>query len=1034
MANPGVFTDGLSGKGSISNFTSDNNSYQVVLSGTEAAVHTHNFTYVSSGDNTIIATCSTAGCGLTDSKATLTITPPASGGGAAVLSGDTDAFTISGDITYSQKSGSTWSTPTNTVPSTNGFFRASVTINTGGSETKTISVTYGVNAITVQSGITHGTITAPAVATVGAVVPITISPETGYVLDTLIPTKINGGASIAVTNQSFIMPDEEVTVNATFKLADYNISCNITNGAITLNSPTAHYNDKLRIVVNPDYGYGIESINVQGITLNLISLDINTGVEVYELTMPNNNISVNVELAERTIYTIFYKAADSTTSVLYRFHNSDNDSYTMRSDAKMGDVACWAGQVNAAVGRTSLPISFNVNGGGWGALTDCPITTDLSSINSMADGSAVLIPGDDKAFIASFRAGAYDTDANGNITVRENFGNKNYFVSSNTTDISVPIPTKTNYDFMGWSYEDQNGEAKTIAPGSGSTVTVAINGNINKTTIFNAVWQRSRPLIVYDLNGGSWNRTNHENVTYGEKLAKPADPTREGYAFNGWVMKTDSKGMRGNNEITLSYGSNFDFDTTKVIDTIRLKARWKHVHSFAKIPLSKINDVMPGALSQTYIDKYNTHLHFKICSLADSYTFEAHEFDKDGKCVCGFDINTSEVTLEISYNNREDSNPFKFQYKRNSNVNLTAPILGTDRFVKWEYRSLNGTEWKDLAEYPDISFPIPGSIRVNAVYQSLTKPELTLKAENNKEDSLLFTMSYTLPTDCTAKSAIIAFGDNYMLWYRKVVREFIPDPPTTADMLGTLKDTFQPKNILSNSAKLLGEFNDMTNKIINSTMDVVGIEDPTIRNMISFTANFVIASATGGPAAVAGMLVEAGVKAVGLEDTVVGEAINLATSIATGDVDDIVEITGNALTLASDIAGESSVSTQQKGHYEVQYWVREDNLLDPANNYKVQLMSTMMQGESVTLPGHNRAKYETAEYLGKYNGFAYTGYKGIKDAYDGNRYYYVIGWVLYTEDNSGADKLAVVGPFAVTYNQAAAKTFVDTEVSIIDAN
>ena len=105
MANPGVFTDGLSGKGNISNFTSDNNSYQVVLSGTEAAVHTHNFTYVSSGDNTIIATCSTAGCGLTDSKATLTITPPASGGGAAVLSGDTDAFTISGDITYSQKTG-----------------------------------------------------------------------------------------------------------------------------------------------------------------------------------------------------------------------------------------------------------------------------------------------------------------------------------------------------------------------------------------------------------------------------------------------------------------------------------------------------------------------------------------------------------------------------------------------------------------------------------------------------------------------------------------------------------------------------------------------------------------------------------------------------------------------------------------------------------------------------------------------------------------------------------------------------------------
>ena len=107
IKNPRVFTNGLSGKGSIRNFTSDNTNYSVVLSNNEAALeaHTHDFTYVKSGDNTIIATCSADGCGLTDSKATLTITPPTSGGGAAVLSGDTDAFTISGDITYSQKTG-----------------------------------------------------------------------------------------------------------------------------------------------------------------------------------------------------------------------------------------------------------------------------------------------------------------------------------------------------------------------------------------------------------------------------------------------------------------------------------------------------------------------------------------------------------------------------------------------------------------------------------------------------------------------------------------------------------------------------------------------------------------------------------------------------------------------------------------------------------------------------------------------------------------------------------------------------------------
>lgn len=269
MPNPGnlafVFT---ASDASISNFTSDNSNYKVVQTENPdnpssyfmtLEQHIHNFTYVKSGDDTIVATCSTQACGLTDSKAIITLTPPTTGGGAAALSGDSDLFTVS-DVTYSQKSGSNWGTPTTEVPSANGFFRASITVNTGSSTTETLSVTYGVNAITVKSGIAHGTVTAPAVATVGVVVPITITPEIGYTLDTLTPTKTDGGASIAVTNQSFIMPDEEVTVDATFKLADYNISYKLTSGSITPTPPTAHYNDKVRLVVTPNFEYGVQSI------------------------------------------------------------------------------------------------------------------------------------------------------------------------------------------------------------------------------------------------------------------------------------------------------------------------------------------------------------------------------------------------------------------------------------------------------------------------------------------------------------------------------------------------------------------------------------------------------------------------------------------------------------------------------------------------------------------------------------------------------------------------------------------------------
>ena len=183
--------------------------------------HAHELSNFSAYGATITATCANSDglCKLPDKKAALIILAPAAGGGAAVLSGDVRSFGVSSaDIKYAQRTGSDWGTETSTVPSAKGFFKASITA--GG---VTASVTYGINAITVASGIEHGSITAPYVAAVNAVVPLTITPDNGYELDTLTPTKKAGGATIQTTtdangNQSFVMPDEEVIVIATFKL------------------------------------------------------------------------------------------------------------------------------------------------------------------------------------------------------------------------------------------------------------------------------------------------------------------------------------------------------------------------------------------------------------------------------------------------------------------------------------------------------------------------------------------------------------------------------------------------------------------------------------------------------------------------------------------------------------------------------------------------------------------------------------------------------------------------------------------------
>ena len=739
-------------------------------------VHIHSFSsYQLSGDSTITAVCanSDGACGLSDYTAVLTISAPVTGGSAVDLSGDLKAFGVSSsDIMYSQRSGSTWGAESSDIPTGSGFFRASITV--GGQKA---SVTYGVNAISVDSGITHGAVTAPDVAAVGAAVPLTISPDTGYELETLTPTKSADGSAISVIDnadgsKSFVMPDEEVKVNAAFRMIDYTLSFDVTSGSITL-PETANYQNTVRLVISPDEGYGVQSIAATGgVTLNLVSKDTNTGVEIYEFDMPAGNVSFNVVLQETTIYTIFYMYSGAA-SIDYRFYDSDDVGFSMYEGARVGDTACWGGQVKAAKGRNSFPIAFNVDNGGWGTLENRSVV-DPATMSSMNSGDAILVEGDENAFIAAFVWGT---------------GNKYYFVTSSTTSVSVPNPSIDGYDFIGWSYVDKDNASQTITANSSGNTTVNISGSISSTTSFGAIWHRQNPTVTYDLNGGTWSNANTASVSYGEKLTQPSDPTRNAYAFNGWTVKSSTIAMKGTQEVMLAAGSNFDFTTTSLTNSITLKASWKHVHSYAYIPLSKLNNVIPGALTQEYIDTYGPYLHFRLCSLADDFYFEGHTYDKNGKCVCGAVRPIPEVTLEQTYGDRDSAKIFQSKPKQNSTVILSAPSMGTDKFVKWEYRSLNGSTWRDLASSPVAGFIIPDNMRVNAVYEKLSTPKLKLQAERYSSDGLLFTMQYVLPEGWEAKNAAVIYGDNHMLRYMTVSRIELSHSAVALPIFGDIPGT-----------------------------------------------------------------------------------------------------------------------------------------------------------------------------------------------------------------------------------------------------
>lgn len=700
--------------------------------------HVHNFTFYTANGNTITATCGADGCPLDNNTATLTIVAPTAGGGEATLTGASDFGVSASDIEYSSDNGGTWSP---TAPSGNGFYQACITVASSYNAT----VSYGVNAITAAVA-ENGSIDVPTIATVGADITVNTTPNTGYELDTLTVTKDASSGTVAVTKNgndgSFTMPAENVTVNATFKKINYTITVanNITNGEVSANKTTANYQDTVTLTATPAAGYALDTITVKDSENQTVAVSNN------QFTMPASNVTITATFNELEKYTIFYRASGSPESVLFKM-TADGAGNNMTRSAKLGNIDCWAIQISAAGGKTSFPVAFSTDGGStWSDLDDRSVVEDIPG--TLAEGSAVIVKGDAKAFILSFLWGDIAEDADGSYQA-ESGKSKNFLVTNNTTSVTLAAPTKSGYSFLGFD-DGKSANLKSVSNG-----TVDINGT-NETTIFAARWEQINCNVTYNLNGGSGNAPQ-ATVTYGNKVTAPANPTKDGYSFAGWVVAKSATEKINGKETKLSAGTAFNFSDTEIINDIVLKAEWKHVHSYACLQLN--DSVFGGAFSS--MSEYAPYVHIKICTRMDDYAVEAHRFDSNGKCACGATKPTPTVTLQKTIDNALESTS---QVIKNSVVAISAPqTKNAKQFAKWQYYSGNGSYWYDLSTSPLTAFAIPSDLQVRAVYQG-SSVAMTLQSFNYS-GNIAFSFSYKVPDGYTVVDGGILYGNNAHIRY-----------------------------------------------------------------------------------------------------------------------------------------------------------------------------------------------------------------------------------------------------------------------------
>ncbi|MBQ8425113.1 MAG: InlB B-repeat-containing protein, partial [Clostridia bacterium] len=316
-----------------------------------------------------------------------------------------------------------------------------------------------------------------------------------------------------------------------------------------------------------------------------------------------------------------------------------------------------------------------------------------------------------KKFYASFKPETYKitfdyADADGNNEV---------------TDIDVifdmkvgelPIPTKTNYDFLGWWYNSTLFEDETV---------YKVAGNITLT----ASWKEKDAVIetfdvVFDTNGGSAIESQ-EDVVFGSKISKPIDPTKLGYKFVAWLYN----------------GNEWDFDVQSVTKNITLVAEWELIN------YTIIYHLYDGHNDSTNPETY-TILSENITlkkAFKDGYSFRG--WFTDDKFTNKIEVietgSTGEINLYAQFAEIETGAYAKVSFKYNLPSCVSNLYKDFERDIqKYSFFTLPSFDGSNLKDYLIGFFYIDSEnneIQITQnVYEILSTKDIEIFAKWNNED------------------------------------------------------------------------------------------------------------------------------------------------------------------------------------------------------------------------------------------------------------------------------------------------------------
>ena len=225
-------------------------------------------------------------------------------------------------------------------------------------------------SVKILDNIKNGTVKSNwTICSVGQTVTLTITPESGYKLSSLVVKAVDGEiieTSGTSSKKTFTMPAKNVTVSAEFVAINYKVTCGtFEHGSVVASASTAIKGQTVTLTINPDSGYLWDYLKVSA-NGSLIQTSGTGNTRTF--TMPVSAVTVSIRFMKKAEKPLIVEAIED--SAVVTFVNKAAGSVTYKINDGTGKTIASGSTCKITLSKAGDKVAFYGDNATYAANTD----------------------------------------------------------------------------------------------------------------------------------------------------------------------------------------------------------------------------------------------------------------------------------------------------------------------------------------------------------------------------------------------------------------------------------------------------------------------------------------------------------------------------------------------------------------------------------------------------------------------------------------------------------------------------------------